>query len=84
MLLQTLFLLPWVSVLLGSDCTIPVIGSAMLLVSTFPNTFLIDTCVGYFFSEESFPRLGQMILDYENPLKKLAEQFVPHQQVKEV
>ncbi|XP_031558221.1 nck-associated protein 1 homolog isoform X1 [Actinia tenebrosa] len=31
-------------------------------------------------SEESFPRLGQMILDYENPLKKLAEQFVPHQQ----
>ncbi|EDO45022.1 predicted protein [Nematostella vectensis] len=31
-------------------------------------------------SEESFPRLGQMILDYDSPLKKLAEQFVPHQQ----
>ena len=34
-----------------------------------------------FFSEDSFPRLGSMIVDYENPLKKIAEQFVPHQQV---
>lgn len=30
--------------------------------------------------EDSFPRLGSMIVDYENPLKKIAEQFVPHQQ----
>ncbi|KAJ7380999.1 Nck-associated protein 1 [Desmophyllum pertusum] len=30
--------------------------------------------------EDSFPRLGSMIVEYENPLKKIAEQFVPHQQ----
>lgn len=30
--------------------------------------------------EDSFPRLGSMIIEYENPLKKIAEQFVPHQQ----
>ncbi|XP_074604970.1 nck associated protein 1 Hem isoform X2 [Brevipalpus obovatus] len=29
-------------------------------------------------SESSFPRLGQMIVDYENPMKKLSEEFVPH------
>lgn len=28
-------------------------------------------------SEASFPRLGQMILDYENPLKKLHEDLGP-------
>ncbi|TMS37405.1 hypothetical protein L596_004342 [Steinernema carpocapsae] len=28
-------------------------------------------------SEPSFPRLGQMIIDYENPLKKLAEDLGP-------
>lgn len=28
--------------------------------------------------DPSFPRLGQMIMDYENPLKKLHEEFVPH------
>lgn len=28
-------------------------------------------------SEQSFPRLGQMIIDYENPLKKLSEDFSP-------
>uniref|UniRef100_A0A2P2IAK1 Membrane-associated protein Hem-like n=1 Tax=Hirondellea gigas TaxID=1518452 RepID=A0A2P2IAK1_9CRUS len=28
--------------------------------------------------DSSFPRLGQMIMDYENPLKKLHEEFVPH------
>ncbi|KRX97188.1 Nck-associated protein 1 [Trichinella pseudospiralis] len=31
-----------------------------------------DTC---------FPRLGQMIVDYEQPLKKLSEEFVPHSKV---
>lgn len=28
--------------------------------------------------DQSFPRLGQMIIDYEIPMKKLAEDFVPH------
>jgi len=28
--------------------------------------------------DSSFPRLGQMIVDYEVPMKKLAEDFVPH------
>ncbi|KAJ1522587.1 hypothetical protein ONE63_001770 [Megalurothrips usitatus] len=29
-------------------------------------------------SDSSFPRLGQMIVDYDPPLKKLSEEFVPH------
>ncbi|XP_062975325.1 nck-associated protein 1-like [Elgaria multicarinata webbii] len=29
-------------------------------------------------SDASFPRLGQMILEYENPLRKLMEEFGPH------
>lgn len=29
-------------------------------------------------SDLSFPRLGQMIMDYDPPLKKLSEEFVPH------
>ncbi|XP_051566050.1 nck-associated protein 1-like isoform X1 [Myxocyprinus asiaticus] len=29
-------------------------------------------------SDREYPRLGQMIVDYENPLKKLMEEFVPH------
>ncbi|XP_047497315.1 membrane-associated protein Hem-like isoform X1 [Penaeus chinensis] len=28
--------------------------------------------------DPSFPRLGQMIMDYETPLRKLNEEFVPH------
>lgn len=28
--------------------------------------------------EQSFPRLSQLIIDYENPMKKLSEEFVPH------
>jgi NCK-associated protein 1 len=28
--------------------------------------------------DPSFPRLGQMIVEYESPLKKLSEEFVPH------
>lgn len=31
-----------------------------------------------FRSDQSFPRLGQMIVDYDPPLKKLADEFVPH------
>ena len=29
-------------------------------------------------ADASFPRLGQMIVDYENPMKKLIEDFSPH------
>lgn len=29
-------------------------------------------------SDSSFPRLGQMIIDYEQPMKKLSEEFIPH------
>lgn len=29
-------------------------------------------------SDHSFPRLGQMIIDYDPPLKKLSEEFIPH------
>lgn len=28
--------------------------------------------------DASFPRLGQMIIDYEQPMKKLSEEFIPH------
>ena len=28
--------------------------------------------------DPSFPRLGQMIVDYDPPLKRLSEEFVPH------
>ena len=35
----------------------------------------------FFFSEESFPRLGQMIIDYDPAIKKLSEEFVPHTKV---
>lgn len=33
------------------------------------------------FSDREYPRLGQMIVDYENPLKKMMEEFVPHGKV---
>lgn len=29
-------------------------------------------------SDQSFPRLGQMIIDYDQPVRKLAEEFIPH------
>ncbi|KAI1280571.1 Membrane-associated protein Hem [Halotydeus destructor] len=29
-------------------------------------------------SDASFPRLGQLIIDYESPIKKLSEEFIPH------
>lgn len=29
-------------------------------------------------SDQSFPRLGQMIIDYDAPVRKLAEEFIPH------
>lgn len=36
----------------------------------------------FLFSDREYPRLGQMIVDYENPLKKMMEEFVPHGKVK--
>lgn len=35
-----------------------------------------------FLSDREYPRLGQMIVDYENPLKKMMEEFVPHSKVR--
>ena len=32
-------------------------------------------------ADASFPRLGQMIVDYENPMKKLIEEFTPYSKV---
>lgn len=32
-------------------------------------------------SDPSFPRLGQMIIDYDQPMKKLSEEFIPHSKV---
>ena len=32
-------------------------------------------------SEEMFPRLGQMIVDFESPVKKMSEEFIPHAKV---
>jgi len=29
-------------------------------------------------ADVSFPRLGQMIMDYDPPLRKLSEEFIPH------
>lgn len=29
-------------------------------------------------SDSSFPRLGQLIVDYDPPMKKLSEEFIPH------
>lgn len=29
-------------------------------------------------ADQSFPRLGSMIMDYDQPLKKLSEEFLPH------
>ena len=31
--------------------------------------------------EMSFPRLGQMVVDYDPPMKRIAEEFIPHSKV---
>ena len=58
-------------------CFVLYVGSFQVLINSL--FFIVSHFI--FFSEDSFPRLGSMIVDYENPLKKIAEQFVPHQQV---
>lgn len=35
-------------------------------------------------SDREYPRLGQMIVDYENPMKKMMEEFVPHGKVEDL
>jgi NCK-associated protein 1 len=32
-------------------------------------------------TDQSFPRLGQMIIDYDMPVRKLADEFIPHQRL---
>ena len=41
----------------------------------------VGDCVLRCHSDREYPRLGQMIVDYENPLKKMMEEFVPHGKV---
>jgi len=41
-------------------------------------SFLLGTLKIFVFSDLSFPRLGQMIVDYEQPVRRLADEFVPH------
>jgi len=42
----------------------------------------VSLCVVCMFSEEMFPRLGQMIVDFPDPpIKKLSEEFIPHARV---
>ena len=54
----------------------------MLLTFSEPyNSFEFDVCI---LSDREYPRLGQMIVDYENPLKKMMEEFVPHSKVRAV
>ena len=43
------------------------------------NSVIFDMSV---LSDREYPRLGQMIVDYENPLKKMMEEFVPHSKVR--
>ena len=44
-----------------------------------PGNLLLVVFIG--FREDSFPRLGTMIVDYDHPTKKLSEEFVPHAKV---
>ena len=41
-----------------------------------------NLCGVFLLSDREYPRLGQMIVDYENPLKKMMEEFVPHGKVR--
>ena len=52
------------------------------IVINLPSLNLLHFYCTLFCREDSFPRLGSMIVEYESPLKKIAEQFVPHQQVR--
>lgn len=33
-------------------------------------------------SDPSYPRLGQMLVEYDHPMKKLTEEFGPHTKVR--
>lgn len=45
----------------------------------FNRAYLNKSC-----SDPSYPRLGQMFLEYEHPWKKLTEEFGPHTKVRSV
>lgn len=53
------------------------------LISQVTSVLIIDASDPVFVccSDREYPRLGQMIVDYENPLKKMMEEFVPHGKV---
>lgn len=53
------------------------------LISQVTSVLIIDVSDPVFVccSDREYPRLGQMIVDYENPLKKMMEEFVPHGKV---
>lgn len=38
-------------------------------------------CILTMCSDPSFPRLGQMFIEYDHPWKKLSEEFGPHTKV---
>lgn len=61
------------------------INSSYKILLTFLSlrTLLESVAFCYYCSEESFPRLGQMIVDYEKPIKRLNEEFIPHSKVLE-
>lgn len=59
-------------VLKGGEALVPMEGTT---------TPLTIHCLSGF-SDASYPRLGQMILEYENPLRKLMEEFGPHTKVR--
>ena len=42
---------------------------------------MIGSLIGLSRSELSFPRLGQMVVDYDPPMKKISEEFIPHSKV---
>lgn len=57
-----------------------------LHVDTCHFVFLIVVCAGLYnvaheavrgAMDSHFPRLGQMIVDYEHPVRKMAEEFIP-------
>lgn len=50
--------------------------NTMTLRCSFNHTCWNNSC-----SDPSYPRLGQMFLEYEHPWKKLTEEFGPHTKV---
>uniref|UniRef100_A0A8B9HKT3 NCK associated protein 1 like n=1 Tax=Astyanax mexicanus TaxID=7994 RepID=A0A8B9HKT3_ASTMX len=49
----------------------------IIIVYVYKSSFKV-TMFALSYSDPSYPRLGQMIMEYEHPLKKLTEEFGPH------